>query len=651
MADFKELIDSIRKEQVTLFLGSGFSRKAGAPMANAIVTSLKESMPVDIKDDFRDETHLDLISEEYEQIYGRESLINKLEEIFKFMPTDTSDHTCLTKIPHIRHIITTNYDTLIEDAFGPDNCYVVRTTDDCVNLPKDKTIIYKIHGDFTKKDNIILTKQDYTNFFSSNNEPLLWKYIQSHILTNDMLFIGYSLEDSNIFTLIQEIRKQVKVECIREWVEKNFEDENFMADAIDRLFGFLINKVKVIWYEVCEDEDPIALFTRLNIGRIQLTNAELIKALLLKEYEDDDVDKDQIERSMQWDHIEKELRSENDEVWYFLTTKDARLYPTRIELLFDMMANKRENEKEKYYTFFWFENEIKTKGVKTIWEEIQKNFLQIKEWYSDNLLYHKIGYLISSRTMNMMDIFKKAQGCRKSVFLNELDKMIAESINFQLKDENTYRDLNYEKNYKEISNLLLLFNIESIIKEQVYQRFPFSKYNTAEWSLEHIHAQNSQGLKKKETQIEWVKMHLESIISVNDKGQYDEIIAEMKNIISTNQIETRNVFDELFNKVCNALSEDSDSDYIHTLSNMALLTKNDNAALNNSTFDVKRNQIVSMDQRGAFIPYCTKMVFLKYYTPSRENQIHFWGQKDRIAYIKAMENIIQPYLTIINKTF
>lgn len=439
--------------------------------------------------------------------------------------------------------------------------------------------------------------------------------------------------------------------CIREWVEKNFEDENFMADAIDRLFGFLINKVKVIWYEVCEDEDPIALFTRLNIGRIQLTNAELIKALLLKEYEDDDVDKDQIERSMQWDHIEKELRSENDEVWYFLTTKDARLYPTRIELLFDMMANKRENEKEKYYTFFWFENEIKTKGVKTIWEEIQKNFLQIKEWYSDNLLYHKIGYLISSRTMNMMDIFKKAQDCRKSVFLNELDKMIAESINFQLKDENTYRDLNYEKNYKEISNLLLLFNIESIIKEQVYQRFPFSKYNTAEWSLEHIHAQNSQGLKKKETQIEWVKMHLESIISVNDKGQYDEIIAEMKNIISTNQIETRNVFDELFNKVCNALSEDSDSDYIHTLSNMALLTKNDNAALNNSTFDVKRNQIVSMDQRGAFIPYCTKMVFLKYYTPSSENQIHFWGQKDRIAYIKAMENIIQPYLTIINKTF
>lgn len=212
MADFKELIDSIRKEQVTLFLGSGFSRKAGAPMANAIVSALKESMPDDVKEYYTDETHLDIISEEYEQIYSREHLINKMEDIFNFMPTDTSDHTCLPKIPHIRHIITTNYDTLIEDAYGPENCYVVRTTADCVNLPQDKTIIYKIHGDFIAKDNIVLTKQDYTNFFSDNNEPLLWKYIQSHILTNDMLFIGYSLEDTNIYTLIQEIRKQVKTD-------------------------------------------------------------------------------------------------------------------------------------------------------------------------------------------------------------------------------------------------------------------------------------------------------------------------------------------------------------------------------------------------------------------------------------------------------
>lgn len=211
MIDFKDLIDRIRKEQVVLFLGSGFSRKAGAPMASAITSALFDALPDDIQSDLKNQKILDIISEEFEQSFGREALISKLEEIMSFTPTDISDHISLAKVPHFHHIITTNYDTLIEDAYGVDNCYVVRETDNIVNLPNDKTIIYKIHGDFKSKDHIILTKQDYTNFFSNNNEPLLWKYIQSLILTKDILFMGYSLEDSNIFSLIRDINKQLKI--------------------------------------------------------------------------------------------------------------------------------------------------------------------------------------------------------------------------------------------------------------------------------------------------------------------------------------------------------------------------------------------------------------------------------------------------------
>lgn len=235
--------------------------------------------------------------------------------------------------------------------------------------------------------------------------------------------------------------------------------------------------------------------------------------------------------------------------------------------------------------------------------------------------------------------------------MKDINQTIADSINFNLKEGETYSDLNYINNYREISNLLLLFNVESIIQENVYQKFPFSKYNTSEWSLEHIHAQNSQGLKKKETQMEWIKLHLESLKSVSADGKYNPLIAKMENIITTGSIDVRNTFDELFQEVCNALSEDNNTEFIHTISNMALLTKNDNSALNNSTFDVKRNLIVSMDQRGAFIPYCTKMVFLKYYTPSNDTQIHFWGQKDREAYIQAMQKMLNPYLSLINKSF
>lgn len=440
--------------------------------------------------------------------------------------------------------------------------------------------------------------------------------------------------------------------CIEQWNHDTFNgDENAIGDAMFSLRGYLFNKTKVIWYEVGDDEDPIELFTRLNIGRIQLTNAELIKALLLRTYNNEEVDKDKVERSFQWDSIEKELRSDDDELWYFLTTQKASNYPTRIEVLFDLMADKKNDEFEKYYTFFWFEKEINEHGVKSILENIQKNFLQIKEWYADNNLYHKIGYLISSEYKKMNEIFSQAKDKRKSAFIQELDQMIAESINFNLKEDETYSDLDYKDDYSKISKLLLLFNVQSIIKKGVYQRFPFSKYNTAEWSLEHIHAQNSEGLKKKETQLEWIKMHLDSVKSVSEDGKYENLITEMEEIINSGQVDARGSFDELFKMVCDALSEDSSSEWVHTISNMALLAKNENAALNNSTFDVKRNLIVNMDQRGAFIPYCTKMVFLKYYTPSNENQIHFWGQKDRDAYLKAMEDVLNPYLSLINKHF
>ena len=39
------------------------------------------------------------------------------------------------------------------------------------------------------------------------------------------------------------------------------------------------------------------------------------------------------------------------------------------------------------------------------------------------------------------------------------------------------------------------------------------------------------------------------------------------------------------------------------------------------------------------------MVFLKYYTPSEQNQLHFWGQADRIAYVRAINTVLAPYLS------
>lgn len=246
----------------------------------------------------------------------------------------------------------------------------------------------------------------------------------------------------------------------------------------------------------------------------------------------------------------------------------------------------------------------------------------------------------------MADIFKEAKGKKKSEFKNSLDLLIAESVSWNTKNRDEYWELDYTKDYNRISRLLLLFNVQSILKCNAYQRFPFSKYNSAEWSLEHIHAQNSEGLNTVAVQIEWLKSHLASLKDIYKGETQNELINTIEQVVKTEKL-GRNSFDDIFRQVVNELSESTGTEYIHTLSNMALLTCQDNASLNNSTFDVKRNIIIEMDKQGAFIPYCTKMVFLKYYTKSSDTQVHFWGKNDRDAYLKAIKETLQPYYQLI----
>jgi len=420
--------------------------------------------------------------------------------------------------------------------------------------------------------------------------------------------------------------------------------------AADKLYEYLVERVKIIWYEVDESEDAIALFTRLNIGKIPLTSAELVKAMFLSQDNNPEMDrKKQEEISLQWDNIEKELH--NNSLWYFLTNHSNAKYQTRIDLILDLISRKPTDNKEKYYTFFYFDDKKKKENLNEIWKEIQHTFLILKDWYEDHELYHKIGYLIASNIKSLQDIFLLSKqeidgrGITKNQFKSELDAYIKKSIAIR----SSYSELSYEKpaDYSRISKLLLLFNVESVRQngEQThwfpFEKFKFQKSSKVSWSLEHIHAQQSEGMKKQDDWKEWLRLHTPSIVSLGDENS--ELIEEMKNACDKERLE-RLEFEDIQQKVIQKLSAHGNTEYMHSIANLALLNMSDNAALNKSTFDVKRNAIIEMDKKGQFIPFCTKMVFLKYYTPSTTNQLHFWGQPDRIAYIKAINSTLKNYL-------
>lgn len=455
--------------------------------------------------------------------------------------------------------------------------------------------------------------------------------------SNSKSFIE-TINDNSPETFIDYFYMKRAYKKIKDWFGNR---PDLLQSSMDFYTAF--NKVvNVIWYEVDKDEDSNKLFQRLNIGKIPLTSAELVKALFLNKGSESNLTLDRRQEiSLQWDNMEKELH--NDSLWFFLTNSIKGEYQTRIDLILDLISNKKDDEKDDYYTFFYFDKEKSRKDLLEVWVDIQRTFLVLKDWYHEHDLYHKIGYLIASNSKSLQEIYNESLNKKKSEFIASLDIFIKESINIK----NNYGELSYQNStdQKKIQKLLLLFNVESVRQQDEFsQWFAFDKFKgngSITWSLEHIHAQNSDGLKTEEQWREWLSLHLKSI---NVIGGHQDLAERMIAMLMPGVKIQRENFEPLQEEIVALLSSEGDVEYKHSISNLALLNTRDNAALNNSTFDVKRNEIILMDMKGNFIPFCTKMVFLKYYTSSDVNNIHFWGQQDREAYIRAINNVLAKYL-------
>ena len=427
-------------------------------------------------------------------------------------------------------------------------------------------------------------------------------------------------------------------QTIADW----FQSKGKIQSTLTNINKYLDECVKIIWYEVPDTENSANLFTRLNIGKIPLTSSELVKALFLKNESENSIRQEEL--SLEWDNMEKELH--NEDFWGFLTNSETDNYPTRIDIVLDLISRKTVYDKETYSTFFYFDKKYKEgSSLEDIWSEIQHHFLTLKEWFYDHDFYHKIGYLIASNSKSLVDILDSYADKSKTSFRMYLEESIKESINFQ----KPHNELDYEHDYNAIKRLLLLFNVESVRQiDGKKRRFPFDRHKRENWSLEHIHAQHSQGLQTNEKVKEWLNAHIKSLESLDSTGQ-NELISDMKSLVkeiedNPKTTKVKEKFEPIQQNVVAALSPaDEDSEYIHQLSNMALLSSGQNSAVSNYTFDAKRNLILEMDKKGLYIPFCTKMVFLKYYSNDDTN-LHFWGKNDRDAYFNAIQTVLANYL-------
>jgi hypothetical protein len=429
---------------------------------------------------------------------------------------------------------------------------------------------------------------------------------------------------------------------VQAWFE---EQENATLAAIN-LYQALTSSVYVIWYEAPQEPafDSRALFTRLNVGRIPLTDAELVKASLLSRIEREH------ETAAQWDSIERDLWS--PEVWAFATGSPTGR-ATRIELLLDTIADsisgQRPVQRAPFHTFETLRPHIVADPQK-LWDEVVDLHSLVLGWYDDRNLFHKIGYLVASGRATFFDLVMLARGRAKSSFEDALDALIRESIELPW---HGVAALTYSSNKTE--RALLLMNVETVRRNQhSSERYSFSAHAGRLWSLEHIHAQKSEGLNTVDHWTAWLNEHSQALdvldIAPAERGAMQDRIAAALPTISSDTFEPlhREIV-ALFTAVADPDETDSpeaaDRDDIDSIANLALLSRDDNSVLNNSVFEVKRRRVITLDQAGSYIPVCTRNVFLKYYDKSPVTQhMHFWGPRDREAYLEAIRGVLSPYL-------
>lgn len=565
---------------------------------------------------------------------------------------------------------------------------IVHLLDDILEIPDGQKyclqpiVIKPIEADYELIDGqqrlttlyLVMKYLDVYIDINYNIEYTTRKSENGHVGSRELLESIDSVDLSAPSSNIDELFLKNAYKIIKEW----FKDDKKIAKKIA---GRLDEHVSVIWYEADDTEDSTNIFTRLNIGKICLTNAELVKALFLSRGKKDKDngytkylpgidDQKQHEIALEWDQMEKELHDEK--FWSFITNAKSDKYPIRMELLFDIIEMKPEGE-SNFYTFNQFYNKFKESENKySTWEAIVRNYQQLKEWFNDFNLFHQIGFLVAcgESIKELLDIATSEEHpLTKSKFKQLIVDKICNKMVFKQaegtpqEEEIDYTELNYENHPHFLHTLLLLFNVETIRqKGDENSKFPFERYKTqGNWSLEHIHAQNSENLKTNKDWKDWLILHRkslevllkESVVNDVTKKHIDDVIKNLEMVIChidepNYKGSIRDEFHSVSSSIVSILSDGEDSSQMHSLSNIALLTVGENAALNNSTFDVKRERIIEMDKNGDYIPVCTRNVFLKYYSKS-DTKLHYWSVEDRKSYIKAINYILYKPICIADK--
>ena len=211
-------------------------------------------------------------------------------------------------------------------------------------------------------------------------------------------------------------------------------------------------------------------------------------------------------------------------------------------------------------------------------------------------------------------------------------------------------------------NILLLHNIQTVInqaninvseyQQSVFYKFPFHLYKKEGWDVEHIDSNTENELVDKSAQNEFL-LNIYQAANEEEKKLIESFV--------NNPNETDfSPFEKFYVKSEDSLSDEEKNQ----ICNFTLLDSSTNRSYGNSIFPAKRRIIIGKDSGkylpipqikanrlvigeetlapSAFIPPCTKQVFMKYYS-SAAGDMNYWTKADADAYRRNIYDTLKGY--------
>jgi len=206
--DKKHFIDYYAKQardnDTSLFLGAGVSASAGYPSWKKLLAPCAKQLGLDI-----DDASIDflMLAQYYANEYGYSALKRVVNENINRLNHESVLVDKLLNL-NFQAIWTTNYDTVLERNLFSRNVLANSIYDDrdLANTNKSGRVnIYKLNGDISNLDKIVITQNDLESY--SQKHELLLTFFKRELVMSTFLFLGYSFSDQLVLSCLNSVNR------------------------------------------------------------------------------------------------------------------------------------------------------------------------------------------------------------------------------------------------------------------------------------------------------------------------------------------------------------------------------------------------------------------------------------------------------------